>query len=94
MASKRGTFETDLYTADCSGKSYAWDMIIKLACSWLATDNGRQSEESVSVYPPSLYGVGLSCKTRGDIGLLTDRYVSNKLHGGIVSILERTLGFG
>ena len=28
------------------------------------------------------------------IGLLTDRYVSNKLHGVIVSILERTLGFG
>lgn len=94
MATKRGTFETDLYTADYSGKSYAWDMIIKPACSWLATDNGRQSEESVSVYPPSLYGVGLSCKTRGNIGLLTGKYVSNKLHGVIVSIRERTLGFG
>ena len=63
----------NLYTAECSGKSYAWNIIIKLACSWLATDNGRQSEESVSVYPPSVYGVCLACKTRGDIGKLTGR---------------------
>lgn len=78
MASKRGRFETDLHRADHSDKSCAWDMIIsKLACFWLATDNGRQPEESVSIDLPceraTLRGVGLYCKAQGDSGILTGR---------------------
>ena len=76
MTSKRGRFETDLHRADHSGKPCAWDMIIsKLACFWLATDDGRQAEESVSIDLPCerviLHGVGLGCKAQGDSGILT-----------------------